>query len=64
MFHIILYTTDTNHIQKYKLYHGVRLVVKSKEEFYSDRTHATTTTTTTPVKFKEEFTGLTVIELR
>ena len=22
------------------LYHGVRLVVKSKEEFYSDRTHA------------------------
>ena len=29
-----------NLIQTYKLYHGVRIVVKSREEFYSDRTHA------------------------
>ena len=32
-------TTATTLYDKYKLYHGVRLVVKSKEEFYSDRTH-------------------------
>ena len=37
---------------QYKLYHGVRLVVRisrNREESYSDRTHTITTTTTTMV---------------
>ena len=37
VFHIILYNTykdtNTNIKTKYELYHGVRLVVKSREEF-------------------------------
>ena len=64
MFHIISYTTDTNHIQKYKLYHGVRLVVKSKEEFtVIEHTRNNNNNNNNADKFKEEFEFI-VIELR
>ena len=59
MFHIISYNTDTN-LQIHKLYHGVRLVVKSREEFtVIEHTRKTTTTTAMPVNSRRNLIGLT-----
>ena len=68
MFHIISYTTDTNHIQKYKLYHGVRSGKNSENRRENltviEHTQNNNNNNSNADKFKEEFTGLAVIELR
>ena len=65
MFHIISYTTDTNHIQKYKLYHGVRQVVRipKTEGKILQWSNTRNNNNNNADKFKEEFEFI-VIELR